>query len=131
MPVVDTAIGAGASGSISIRLTETLLTSSGSDLPKARRSRVRWHEVSNPPLVWPPRGNREKGAHGAYAHASQSAPELPLQTASKSPVVLCGLTRGGVLLWKWENREPTFIAKLARLFVGTEQQADPSLYGPR
>ena len=48
-------------------------------------------------------------------------------------LLLCfaALLGGGVLLWKWENREPTFIAKLARLFVGTEQQADPSLYGPR
>ena len=40
------------------------------------------------------------------------------------------LVGGGVLMWKWETREPTFIAKLARLFVGTERPGDPSLHGP-
>ena len=40
------------------------------------------------------------------------------------------LLGGGVLMWKWENREPTFIAKLVRLFVGTEHPADLSLHEP-
>jgi hypothetical protein len=33
------------------------------------------------------------------------------------------LLGGGVLMWQWENREPTFVARLAQLLVGTAHTA--------
>jgi hypothetical protein len=33
------------------------------------------------------------------------------------------LVGSGVLMWKWENRGPTFFTKLARLLAGTAQIA--------
>jgi hypothetical protein len=36
------------------------------------------------------------------------------------------LVGGGLMMWKWENRGPTFFDKLARLLAGTGRAARPT-----